>query len=348
MNAPNLTGEASRISGDDALSTGPISVSASGDTYEQLMTQFVTASSALGAVRDIATSIAARRSTVMLLGETGTGKEMLARHIHYTSDRATMPFVPVDCSAMTETLFESQMFGHVRGAFTGAIRDSLGFIRAADRGTLFLDEVGELNVSLQAKLLRVIQERSVIPVGDTRPRPVDVRIVRATHRDLSSMVRTGAFRQDLFFRLNVVVMNVPPLRERPDDIVPLAAHFLRMQAALYDEQPKTISAEAVAALRAYSWPGNVRELSNVIEHAHVIASSSEIRLSDLPSAFRKPGVLPAIVSDLCLIDVERRTISEALHRTNFNKAGAARLLGLNIQRLNRRIRSLGITIPSST
>jgi two-component system response regulator HydG len=309
--------------------------------------RIVGTSSAITVVRDVATSIASRRSTVMLLGETGTGKEMLARHIHMQSERADKPFVPVDCSAMTETLFESQLFGHVRGAFTGAIRESLGFIRAADGGTLFIDEVGELSVLLQAKLLRVLQERCVVPVGDTRARPVDVRVICATHRDLSAMVRLRTFREDLYFRLNVVVLRVPPLRERPEDVVPLAQHFLSVQADLYGESAKTLSFEVCELLRQYAWPGNVRELSNVIEHAHVLASEGIIRATDLPDRLRRAadeGVIT--LSDLRLIDVERRTIAEALNRTKFCKAAASRLLGINIQRLNRRIRSLGIDLPS--
>jgi transcriptional regulator with PAS, ATPase and Fis domain len=285
----------------------------------------------------------------MLLGETGTGKEMLARHIHDHSERAGKPFVPVDCSAMTESLFESQLFGHVRGAFTGAVRESLGFIRAADGGTLFIDEVGELSVLLQAKLLRVLQERCVVPVGDTRARPVDVRVICATHRDLAAMVRMRSFREDLYFRLNVVVLNVPPLRERPEDVVPLAQHFLAVQADLYEETAKTLSREAADLLSKYPWPGNVRELANVIEHAHVLASAGMIRPTDLPERLRRvaDGDI-STPSDLRLIDVERRTISEALFRTKFCKAAASRLLGINIQRLNRRIRTLGITLPAQS
>jgi transcriptional regulator with PAS, ATPase and Fis domain len=284
----------------------------------------------------------------MLLGETGTGKEMLARHIHDHSERAGKPFVPVDCSAMTESLFESQLFGHVRGAFTGAVRESLGFIRAADGGTLFIDEVGELSVLLQAKLLRVLQERCVVPVGDTRARAVDIRVICATHRDLAAMVRLRTFREDLYFRLNVVVLHVPPLRERPDDVVPLARHFLAIQADLYDETPKTLSAEAADLLRRYPWPGNVRELANVIEHAHVLASAGTIRVSDLPDRLRQATeAAVATASDLRLIDVERRTIAEALQRTHFCKAAASRLLGINIQRLSRRISTLGIEFPAN-
>jgi transcriptional regulator with PAS, ATPase and Fis domain len=308
----------------------------------------VGSSGGISVVRDIATSIARRRSTVMLLGETGTGKEMLARHIHDHSERAGKPFVPVDCSAMTETLFESQLFGHVRGAFTGAVRDSLGFVRAADGGTLFIDEVGELSLLLQAKLLRVLQERCVVPVGDTRAKSVDVRVVCATHRDLASMVRAGTFREDLYFRLNVVVLQVPPLRERPEDVIPLAQHFLSIQADLYDEEAKVLSRDAGELLRSYPWPGNVRELANVIEHAHVLASGGVIRPTDLPDRLRRPaGSGVTTPSNLRLLDVERRTIAEALHRTKNCKAAASRLLGINVQRLSRRIKSLGIDLPGS-
>lgn len=303
-------------------------------------------SAAIASVKEIACSIAARRSTVLILGETGSGKEMLARHIHELSDRADKPFVPVDCSSLADSLFESELFGHVRGAFTGAIRDSLGFIRSANGGTLFLDEIGELSLPMQAKLLRVVQERYVVPVGDARPCPVDVRIVCATHRDLSAMVRSGTFRQDLFFRLNVVVLNMPPLRERPADVLPLARHFLNTQAELYDETPRSLSLEAADALHNYPWPGNVRELANVIEHAHVLAAANVIQISDLPERLRVGSLdTTQAGNDLFLPDVERRTIAEALRRSDFNKTAACRMLGINIQKLNRRIERLGIHVP---
>jgi transcriptional regulator with PAS, ATPase and Fis domain len=332
------------VKGPDDSFAGDFSSAAAPDASSRI----VGASSAITNVRDIATSIAPRRSTVMLLGETGTGKEMLARHIHEQSDRSGKPFVPVDCSSMTESLFESQLFGHVRGAFTGAVRESLGFIRAADGGTLFLDEIGELSMLLQAKLLRVLQERCVVPVGDTKPRPVDVRVVSATHRDIPAMVRNRQFREDLYFRLNVVVLHVPPLRDRPEDVVPLAQHFLKIQADLYDEAAKSLSQESAEILRNYSWPGNVRELANVIEHAHVLASEGVIRPSDLPESLRQAAVTRReLSSDLHLVDLERRAICEALNRTKFCKAAASRLLGMNIQRLSRRIRSLGIDLPNN-
>lgn len=303
------------------------------------------ASPAMETVKVVAQTVAPRLCTVMILGETGTGKEMVARYLHAHSDRSDGPFVPVDCSALSDTLFESEMFGHTRGAFTGAIRDSLGFIRAANGGTLFLDEIAELSLPLQAKLLRVIQERAVVPVGEAKAEEIDVRILAATHRDLAAMVRTGEFRQDLYFRLNVVLINLSPLRERREDILPLANHFLDKQARLYDEPQRRLTRAAAEALKQHAWPGNVRELANVIESAHVLARNEMIELHDLPHRFQatNPGATPPD-PDLCLATVERRTIMEALKRTNNCKAAASRLLGINVQRLNRRIDRLKIPL----
>lgn len=306
--------------------------------------QFVGDSPAIANLKQTAGDIARRRSTVMILGETGCGKEMLARFIHNNSSRCNKPFIPVDCSSLSDTLFESELFGHVKGAFTGATRDSLGFIRAADSGTLFLDEIAELSLHLQAKLLRVLQEKCVVPVGDFRARSVDLRLISATNRPLEAMVREGTFRQDLFFRLNVVVLKLPPLRERKDDILSLAEHFLQMQADLYGESVKTLEPQTVSLLQEYSWPGNVRELSNVMEHAHVIAASRQVTVSDLPPRLQTASGMDS-PEDLSLQDIERCTIAKALKKMNFNKAAAARLLGINIQRLNRRISRLQIRIP---
>jgi transcriptional regulator with PAS, ATPase and Fis domain len=327
----------SKLNPSDQGSAWSVSATETGEMIGQ--------SGAIAAVKEVAASIAVRRSTVMILGETGSGKEMLARHIHQLSDRRDKPFVPVDCSSLVDSLFESELFGHVKGAFTGAVRDSLGFIRAADGGTLFLDEIGELSMPMQSKLLRVIQERYVVPVGATRPSFVDVRVVCATHRDLSDMVRLGTFRQDLFFRLNVVVLNMPPLRQRPMDVLPLARHFLRAQAELYGELPKSLAPDTANILQGYPWPGNVRELANVIEHAHVLAANDIIEVADLPERLRVGSIDAQAGNDLYLLDVERRTIAEALRRAKFNKAAASRMLGINIQKLNRRIERLGIRLP---
>ena len=295
-------------------------------------------------LKRMANGIAVRQSTVMILGETGTGKEMLARYIHENSLRASQPFIPVDCSSLSDALFESELFGHVKGAFTGAMRDSLGFVRAADKGTLFLDEIGELSLPLQAKLLRVLQERVVVPVGDTKPIPVDVRVVTATNRDLEEMVRRGTFRQDLYFRLNVVQLKTPALRERPVDVIMLANHFLGLQSSLYNETRKTLSPAVGEVLAGYNWPGNVRELANVMEHAHVLASGGTIELSDIPLRLQTAAAKPqaSAAESFSLEDVERTTIAAALKKSNYNKALASRMLGINIQRLNRRITRLGI------
>jgi transcriptional regulator with PAS, ATPase and Fis domain len=321
----------------------PHDVDHAGSTTSFQEVSLIGSSPAMAAVKAVAATVAARQCTVMVLGETGTGKEMVARYIHANSNRFASPFIPVDCSALSDTLFASEMFGHVKGAFTGAVRDSLGFIRAADQGTLMLDEIGELSLPLQAKLLRVIQERSVVPVGASVGQPVDVRIIAATHRDLSAMVRRGEFREDLYYRLNVVATILPPLRERVDDILPLANHFLRLQAELYEESPHTLSSEAENALLRYAWPGNVRELANAMEAAHVLANSEQIELTHLPLRMQSAGPSAPVASDLCLAEVERRTIAEALRRTQFNKAAASRLLGINIQRLSRRMERLRIS-----
>jgi transcriptional regulator with PAS, ATPase and Fis domain len=302
-------------------------------------------SEAMERAKGAARNVAAKHSTVLLTGETGTGKEMLARYIHTHSQRASGPFIPVDCSAVSEHLFESQLFGHVKGAFTGATRDTLGFVRAADGGTLFLDEIGELSLNLQSKLLRVIQERQVVPVGAVDGRPVDVRLISATNRDLRQMVQLGTFRQDLFFRLHVVTVEVPPLRARHQDVIELSNHFLQHHAETYGEPPKKISPEAGESLMRYAWPGNVRELFNALEHSYVMSEGSIIELTDLPSPLNTLGFPGPSATDLNLDSVERRTIIEALKRTGYNRAAACRLLGIEPRRLNRRIDSLNIPFP---
>jgi DNA-binding NtrC family response regulator len=293
-------------------------------------------------------SVANRHCCVMITGETGTGKEMVARKIHYHSDRSDKPFIPVDCTTLTGQLFESQLFGHVKGAFTGAIHDTLGFFRVADGGTIFLDEISEIPSDLQAKLLRVLQEGTVTPIGSTRSFPINVRVLCAANRDLHEMVKKNEFRADLFYRINVVNLEIPPLRQRPVDILPLANHFLKNQAVFYDEPAKKLSARSEELLLQYHWPGNVREVANAMERAYVLSESEIIEPASLPKeiltsayAASPGGPLPT------LDDVQSKLIAEALHLTEGRKAATAKILGIDRRRLNRLIEKLDIKVPKS-
>jgi transcriptional regulator with PAS, ATPase and Fis domain len=293
--------------------------------------------------------IAPRSATVLIEGDTGVGKEVAARQIHALSRRADRPFVPVDCTAFSTELMESQLFGHVKGAFTGAVAAALGFVRCADGGTLFLDEIGELPLSVQAKLLRCLQERSVVPVGSSEPIAVNVRIIAATHRELGSMVRAGTFRQDLYFRLNVVRLAIRPLRERREDIGPLADQFLQEVADCYEEPAKVLAPDVEAILTRYDWPGNVRELRNAIERAFLYCGDRTIQALHLPSELQefRPETLDewtdggsatdASHSIPRLADAERMLIARVLKYTGGNQADAARLLDVERHRLRRKI-----------
>lgn len=298
---------------------------------------------------DMILSISGRHCCVMISGETGTGKEMVAQKIHYHSTRADMPFIPVDCTTLTGQLFESQLFGHVKGAFTGAIHDTLGFFRAADGGTVFLDEISEIPLDLQSKLLRVLQEGTVTPVGSTQSYPINVRVLCAANRDLHGMVKKNEFRADLFYRLNVVNLEIPPLRQRVDDILPLANHFLANQAAFYDEPVKTLSPEAERLLLRYSWPGNVRQIANAMERAHVLSVNNEvIEPSVLPKEILMAAYTAQPDSPLpTLDDAKSKLIADALRVTGGRKVAAAKILGVERRRLNRLIQKLNITIPKS-
>lgn len=292
--------------------------------------------------------IAPRSATVLVEGETGVGKEVAARHIHALSPRANQPFVPVDCTVFSTELMESQLFGHVKGAFTGAVGAALGFVRCASGGTLFLDEIGELPLAVQAKLLRCIQERTVVPVGGVEPIPVDLRIVAATHRDLAAMVREGTFRQDLYFRLNVVRLSIQPLRNRREEILPLAKQFIEDIANSYGEPFKVLSQAAEEVLLRYEWPGNVRELRNAIERAFLFCGDRTIESHHLPSevceavtrlAEVRTYSQPAFESESIprLADAERLLIARVLKVTNGNQSDAARLLDIERHRLRRKI-----------
>ncbi len=284
-------------------------------------------------------------STVLILGESGTGKELLARAIHRNSPRASGPFVAINCAALTESLLESELFGHEKGAFTGALAQKKGKLEAAAGGTVFLDEIGEMTQSLQAKLLRVLQERQMERVGGTQTVKLDIRVVAATNRDLEEEVRKKTFRQDLYYRLNVVTVMSPPLRERTEDIIPLANHFARRFAERCARPIAGISAEARAYLLSYSWPGNVRELENTMERAVVLGSSETILPEDLPENIRErpqPAEFSATLYDEALNTAKRQVVLKAFDQADYDHETAARLLGLHPNYLHRLIRALDL------
>lgn len=298
-------------------------------------------------VVDLVERIAKSKSTVLITGESGTGKERVARAIHDMSDRASKPFLVVNCGAIPETLIESELFGHDKGAFTGAVSRHLGIFREADGGTVLLDEVGELPTPMQVKLLRVLQERKVRSVGTTAETSVDVRVLAATNRHVEDDVKTGKFRQDLYYRLNVIRIEVPALRERREDVAALAHHFLERCAAEHAKVIRGYAPDALRALDAYPYPGNVRELENIVERAVALATSAWIGLGDLPrevsGAVSQPT--PSLVSlpeegcnlDQILDEVERRLIVQALERAGGVRTNAAKLLGVTFRSLRYRL-----------
>jgi len=291
--------------------------------------------------------VAESRSTVLIVGESGTGKELLARAIHFNSLRANKPFVAVDCGSLAETLLESELFGHVRGAFTGAVTSKKGLFEEADGGTCFLDEVGNISLSTQAKLLRVLQEHEVKRVGSTDTIKIDVRVVAATNKNLEQMVAEKKFREDLFYRLNVVSIHLPSLRERADDIPLLIDHFLRKYAAENKKPAPQISPEALALLKRHHWPGNVRELENVIERAVTLSHHSLILLEDLPRHLRVESFMEAarsLPSHIPLSELEKLYIQKILQETGGNKKKAAAILGIDRRTLYRMAARYGITI----
>lgn len=296
-------------------------------------------SPAMRKVLELIDKVAPTDATVLVLGESGTGKELVARRIHHTSPRRDKPLVAVHCATFPENLLESELFGYERGAFTGATRRKVGHFEYADGGTIFLDEVGELPASVQAKLLRFLQERQFTRLGGVEPVRVDVRVIAATNRDLEREVREGRFREDLFYRLNVFPIELPPLRERKEDIPLLVEHFLRQR----NRPPDVVSPEAMEALLAYDWPGNVRELENVIERALILAGEGRITPDLLPFGRPKPGAKVELPDEgVNLEEVERELIIQALEKAGWNKAKAAKLLGITRRRLYSRMEALGI------
>jgi transcriptional regulator with PAS, ATPase and Fis domain len=295
-------------------------------------------------VFDLIIQAAPSRSTILIQGESGTGKELVAAAIHRQSGRSKGPFVPVNCSAIPADLMESEFFGHVRGAFSGAVADALGLFRSAHGGTLFLDEVAELSPALQAKLLRVLQEKEIRPVGSTKTHAVSVRMIAATNKNLEAVVQGGSFRQDLFYRLNVVRIVVPPLRERKDDIPALITYFLRRFNERFRRDVKGIAPDAIAALTAYDFPGNVRELENLLERAYALGARDEIERANFPELAAKSDVPVVAVDELIptIDQAERDLIARALARFTNDKDQAARALGLTVRTLYRRIKKFGL------
>jgi len=289
----------------------------------------------------LAEQVAPTDSTVLILGQSGTGKEVVSRYIHELSERSDGPFFSINCGALPESLLESELFGHVKGSFTGAVRDKQGMFMAARGGTFFLDEIAEMAPATQVKLLRVLQEREALPVGGTEPIPVDVRVIAATNRDLDEEIRRGTFRSDLYYRLNVITIFLPPLRDRRDDILLLADAFLERIAKERDIEVKRLTDEAVEAIMAYDWPGNVRELENALEHAAVLSPGTELDPNVLPARILEPKAQPLIGErapmNPTLEVIEQAYISWVLDAEGGNKSRAAEVLGIDPSTLYRKL-----------
>ena len=304
-------------------------------------------------ILSVVEKVARTRSTVLILGESGTGKELIAKAIHGLSGR-TGKLVPVNCGAIPEDILESELFGHEKGAFTGAVSSRVGRFQLADNGTIFLDEIGEMSPKLQVKLLRVLQERKVDPVGSARSVDVDVRVIAATNKDLAEEVKAGRFREDLYYRLQVVPVTLPPLRERDGDVELLARHFLDRQAADLNRPELLFSDEALRLLSSYQWPGNIRELENLVERIAILSEGDEIHATQLPEYLQQGPRVPVLPSfDITLPsvgvdfnalvdDYENKLISTALSQTGGNKKAAAKLLGLNRTTLVEKIKKKGL------
>jgi DNA-binding NtrC family response regulator len=304
--------------------------------------EFIGNSPKIGEIFETLEKVAPTKSNILLLGESGTGKSMVAELIHRNSPRRGGYFLSINCSAIPETLLESELFGYRKGAFTGAHADKTGLIASADGGTLFLDEIGDMPLGLQAKLLNVIETGEVLPVGGTRPVSVDVRFISATNRDLEEVVRNGEFREDLFYRLDVIRVTIPPLRERREDIPLLAAHFIRKSAHKHDKGVKGMDDDAMEALCGYRWPGNARELANVLERAVLLCGSDSITLADLPEKLRLDEGTEGVSLKASLDLHERVVILGSLNEHGWDKEQTAHDLGINLATLYRKLKKLGI------
>ena len=300
------------------------------------------ASPALGSILDEVRKVADTKSSVLLLGETGTGKELFARVIHHNSARRDMPFVPINCSAIPENLLETELFGHVRGAFTGAVATKKGILEEAEGGTVFLDEIGDMSLSLQAKLLRVIEDQVIRPVGGTKGTKVDIRFITATNKDLAREVKENQFREDLFYRINVISLQIPPLRERREDIEALARHYLSSLSREMGKAQKELAPESLEIMVRYEWPGNVRELQNVIERAILISDSVLIRPEHLPVGIRSDAALEhqALDQQLSIEDYTKAFILK--FQSQYNEQQIAEMLGITRKSLWEKRRKWGI------
>ncbi len=297
-------------------------------------------------VLKLAETVAPTDSTVLITGESGSGKEVVARYIHALSDRADHRFYSINCGALPESLLESELFGHVKGSFTGAVKDKTGLLVAADGGTLFLDEIGETTPATQVKLLRALQEREVIPVGSTQPVPVDVRIIAATNRELEHEIRRGQFRSDLYYRLNVIALHLPPLRDRKDDVPLLVQWFMDRMSG--EDSPGSMDDEALQLLCEYDWPGNVRELENALEHALIVAKGASVGPAHLPERVREAPPAQLVADGLppnpSMEVIERAYIAWVLHAEGGNKTRAAEVLGIDPSTLYRKLNRYGIEV----
>jgi DNA-binding NtrC family response regulator len=304
-------------------------------------------------VKKMICKVAGSSSTVMIRGDSGVGKERVARAIHKASPRANEVFQAVNCAAINENLIESELFGHEKGSFTGAHAQKKGQFEIADQGTLFLDEIGDLNISMQAKILRALQEREIMRVGGTRPIKVDVRVIAATNRDLETMVREGRFREDLYYRLNIIPIVIPPLRNRRDDIPTLVDFFIAKHSVGSHREIRGLTASARNLIMSYSWPGNVRQLESAIERAILLCEGTEIDVEDLPVEIRQEGASAAAFNfklppeGISFEEVERSLITQAMEQTNWNITRSAKLLGLSFRTLQYRLEKFGIKKPAS-
>jgi two-component system, NtrC family, response regulator PilR len=337
------------LSGLRKLVTAAIKLSGSNDGDTSVFgPRLLGTSPAMQNMREMIARVARSQAPVHIFGESGTGKELVAKLIHESGPRRDGPFVPVNCGAIPTELMESELFGHKRGSFTGAVSDKKGLIQSAEGGTLFLDEIADLPLHMQVKLLRVIQEKAVRPVGEQLEVGVDVRVLSATHKSLAKLVAEGKFREDLFYRVNVIELRVPSLRERPEDVQELAEAVLRRLGRRMKITPPMLGKDALRALQTYAFPGNVRELENILERAITLSTSGEILASDVQlrenPAHSATGENPQLGSGLGdhLEDVERDAILKALEQTRYNKTAAAKVLGMSFRALRYRIKKLGI------